>query len=35
MTGEPWSKTGRVVNFEQRPVPEGDFVDNVHVDVEN
>ncbi|EAA5947469.1 TPA: RHS repeat-associated core domain-containing protein, partial [Salmonella enterica] len=34
LTGEPWSKTGTQVNFQSRPVPEGPWSGNVHLDTE-
>ncbi|WEE80221.1 hypothetical protein LZ683_13130 [Comamonas testosteroni] len=34
MTGEPWSKTGTQVNFQNRKIPEGTWDNNVHLDVE-
>ena len=34
-TGEPFSRTGTQVNFEQRPTAGGPFTSNVHLDVTN
>ncbi|MEL6195933.1 MAG: hypothetical protein AAFZ38_00365 [Myxococcota bacterium] len=34
VTGERWSSTGAQVNFESRSVPKGDWINNVHLDVQ-